>query len=53
MLKRRNSCLGQVTTEYVIVLAFFVLIALVSMSLMYAYSEYNWRLINTVSVPVP
>jgi hypothetical protein len=53
MLKRINSCKGQATVEYVIVMAFFVLIALVLMSLLYAYSEYNWRLINTVSIPLP
>lgn len=53
MLRLKNNCKGQVVTEYVIVLAFFVLIALTAMSLLYVYSEYNWRLVNTVSVPVP
>ncbi len=53
MLKRLNSCKGQATVEYVIIMTFFVIIALGTLALLYAYSEYNWRLINTVSVPVP
>ncbi len=44
---------GQIIAEYVIMLAFFSVIAISLLVLMFYFSEYGWRVINLVSIDYP
>lgn len=53
MRNLRNNQSGQILTEYAIMLAMCVGIALVLMMLMFYFNEYGWRVINLVSIDYP
>ena len=44
---------GQITSEYVIMLAMCAVIAATLMVLFYYFSEYGWRMIKLVSIDYP
>lgn len=50
---RRAAISGQILTEYVIMLAMFIGVALIMVMLLAVFTEYGWRIISLVGLEYP